>query len=107
MNESQPSHSSPAVKLAIASLALSVVSLLAYVSIIERASTALFLISTGGALAASIVSLALGLVARKRMRQEGARPKGRLLVTMSILVAIGYAICLGIVALNVLVYRVL
>jgi CHASE3 domain sensor protein len=107
MNKPQPSHSNPAGKLAIASLALSIVSLIAYVSIIERASTALFLISTGGALTASIVSLALGLVARKRMRQEGAGSKGRFLVTMSILVAIGYVICLGIVALNVLVYQVL
>jgi CHASE3 domain sensor protein len=107
MNKSMPSRSNPAIKLAVASLALSIVSLIAYVSIIESASTALFLISTGGALAASIVSLALGLIARKRMRQEGTRAKGRLLVTASILVAIGYVVCLGIVALNVLVYRIL
>jgi hypothetical protein len=107
MDKSQLSRSSPAIKLAIASLVLSIVTLIAYVSIIERASTVLFLISTGGALAASIVSLALGLFARKRTRRDGTGPKDRLWVTASILVAIGYLICLGIVALNVLVYRVL
>ena len=102
-----PSHSKPRVKLAAVSLALSVVSLMAYASIVTRASTTVFLISTGAALTAGIVSLVLGLIARKQMRQEGTGSKDRLLVPLSILVAIGYIVCLGIVAVNIVVYRAL
>ena len=104
---STSSSSNSQVKLAVASLALSVVSLVTYASIITRASNLVFLVATGAALIAGIVSLVLGLAARKRARQEGTESGGRLLVTMSILVAIGYLICLGIVALNIIVYRVL
>ena len=92
--------------LAGASLALSIVSLVVYVNIIVGASTIVFVISTGGALAAGIVSLTLGLIARKQSRQE-LGPKNQLLVIACIVVAIAYLVCISIVALNILVRWVL
>jgi hypothetical protein len=95
------------VKLAAASLGLSIVSLVAYTSVITRATNLVFLVATGAALTAGIVSLVLGLVARKQARQAETRSKGRLLVTLSLLIAVGYLIGLGIIALNIIVFQVL
>ncbi len=92
--------------LAVASLALSIVSLIVYVNIIEGASTIVFVVSTGGAFAAGAASLTLGLIARKRSRQE-PQPKNQLLVVMCIVVAIAYLMCTSIVMLNILVQWVL
>jgi hypothetical protein len=92
---------------AVMSLALSVVSLAVYVSVVDRASTTLFVVATGGALTASVVSLVLGLVAAKQMKQGEARLKDRLVVSTSIVAAIGYIVCVGIVTLNILIHWVL
>jgi hypothetical protein len=101
---STSSNSSPRIiKLAAVSLALSIASLLAYASIIESAPTILFLVSTGGAVAAGIVSLLLALVARKESGQKEVGLRDRLLVTVSVLVAIGYVVCLSIVVFNIIV----
>ena len=93
--------------LAIISLVLSIVSLIIYVSIIEGASAVAFAISTGGAFVAGVVSLALGLIARKQIRQQGSKSKGKLWVTMSIVVAVAYLVCTGIVMLNIVVQWVI
>jgi hypothetical protein len=103
---STPSNSiSGVIRRAAASLALSFASLIAYASVIERTSILLFIISTVAALAAGIVSLLLALAARKKSLQEETRSRDRLVVTASVLVAIGYLVCLGIIAVNILVYR--
>jgi hypothetical protein len=105
---STPSNSSSSViRRATVSLALSFASLMAYASIIENASTVIFYLSTVGALAAGIVSLTLALAAQKESKQKETGARDRLLVTASILVAIGYLVCLGIIAVNILVYRAL
>ena len=101
MNTDERVKSQPKM-LALAGLALSVVSLIVYVNVIEAASPIVFVISTGGALAAGIVSLMLGLAARKRSRQE-PQPKSQLLVIVCIVVSIAYLTCIGIVMLNILV----
>ncbi|MCP4600137.1 MAG: hypothetical protein GY847_06310 [Proteobacteria bacterium] len=88
--------------LAAASLVLSTVSLIVYVNIIAGVSTVVFVIFTGGAFAAGVLSLTLGLIARKQSRQEPQR-KNQLLVMMSIVVAIAYLICISIVILSILV----
>jgi len=88
---------------AIASLVLSIVSLIVYVSVIEGASAAAFVAFTGGAFAAGVVSLALALVARKQIGRQERRPKGALLATMSIVIAIAYLACIGIVMLNIII----
>ena len=93
--------------MAIASLALSIISLMVYVSIIEKSSIIVFLTSTTGAFIASIVSLGLGLVAWKRIRQEEARSRNKLLVIVSIVVAVGYMVCTSIVMLSILVHWVI
>ena len=92
--------------LAVVSLALSIVSLIVYVNIIERVSPAVFVISSGGAFAAGAASLTLALIARKRSRQE-SQPKNQLLVIACIVLAIAYLICTGIVMLNILLQWVL
>jgi hypothetical protein len=103
-----PSNSSSGIiRRAVASLALSVASLVAYASIIESMSVLLFIVATAGALATGVVSLTLAIAARKESRQKETESRDRLLVTASILVAIGYLVCLGIIAVNILVYRVL
>ncbi|MDY7077351.1 MAG: hypothetical protein SXV54_10560 [Chloroflexota bacterium] len=93
--------------LAITSLVLSIVSLVVYVSVIEGASATVFVVSTVGAFVAGVVSLVLALVARKQIGQQGAKSKGRLLVTMSIVVAVGYLVCVSIVMLNIVVQWVI
>ncbi len=92
--------------LAAVGLALSIASLIVYVNIMEGASPLVFVISSGGAFAAGAVSLTLGLIARKRSRQE-PQPKNQLVVTTCIVVAIAYLICTGIVMLNILLQWVL
>ncbi len=92
--------------LAAVGLALSIASLIVYVNIIEGAFTLVFVISSGGAFAAGAASLTLGLIARKRSRQESP-PKNQLLVIACIVVAIAYLICTGIVMLNILLQWVL
>jgi hypothetical protein len=108
MSTSEQSNSDPGVRiLATISLLLSIVSLIVYVNVIEEASASVFAISTGGAFVAGIVSLALGLVARKRIGSPGPKSKGTLLVTMSVVVAIAYLVCIGIVMLSIVVQRMI
>lgn len=81
-------------KLALSSLALSIVSLLVYVSIIARVPIALFAAATIGALVASIAALALGV---------RARAGNKLWATLSIVVALGYLLTMSIVLFDLIV----
>jgi hypothetical protein len=87
-------NQAPNNKRAMGSLALSVVSLLAYAGISARASFALFVVATVGALCAGIIALALGV----RARAENKR-----LAMLSRVVALGYLLALSIVLLNIIV----
>ena len=81
-------------KLAVSSLALSVVNLLTYAIITTRASFALFAVATLGAWLLGIV--ALGIAVRARVARKS-------LARISITVALGYLIATSIVLLNVVV----
>ncbi|MBM3130222.1 MAG: hypothetical protein FJ009_16555 [Chloroflexi bacterium] len=90
-----PGQSSPVNKLALSSLALSGIGLLAYVGISARAPFALFALATLGAWLVGIVALALAAF--------GARGAHQSLARVSIAVACGYLIGMSIVLLNVIV----
>ena len=81
-------------KLAVSSLALECLGLLAYAIITTRASFALFAIATLGAWLLGIV--ALGIAVRARVARKS-------LARLSITVALGYLIATSIVLLNVVV----
>ena len=101
---SASNNSSPGFnRLTMISLAISVASLIGYLNVIARVSTTVFIVFTGGAFIAGLASLVLGLIARKQaVAAEGARRK--LLATLSIVVAIGYMVSIGIILLNIAVY---
>ena len=82
-----------------------IVSLTVYTSTIENSPFAVFLASTYGAFVAGIASLVLSFIAGVQIRQENSKSKNKLLVTVSIAVAIAYTISIGIVSLNIVVYK--
>jgi hypothetical protein len=84
--------------LAVASLVLSLVSLIGYSRVIEQISGIVFVVATAFAFALGVVSLALGIVARRQSRRMNS-----ILATMSIVVALGYLAALGVVLLNITV----
>jgi hypothetical protein len=100
----QPIASPQFNKLALISLTLTIVSLIVYVNFIDGASFVVFFVSTGFALMAGIVSFVLGVVARRQVKRLTPKPKHYRLVTVSIVVAVGYIFSMCIVAFNIIVY---
>jgi hypothetical protein len=90
--------------MAVASLGLLVVSLIAYMGIVGNASPGMFVAATVGASVAGVAGLVLAIVACRRGREEDAKPKIDWLATVSVAVAIGYLLCMGIMLLNIVVY---
>ena len=84
--------------LATASLVLSLVSLIGYSRIIEQSVYIVFVIVTGCVFVVGIISLSMGIIARRQNRRTNP-----VLVTSSIIVALGYLLSIGIVLCNIAV----
>jgi hypothetical protein len=93
-----------ATRFALISLAISVLGLIMYAIVISGAAFMPFAVSTGCASVAGIVSLALGMMALSLSRQREASSSGLRLAMVSLSVAIGYVLVMGILWLNVFIY---
>ena len=92
-------------KLALVSIGLNVLSLLVYTLAVSAAAFQLFTLATEILSVMGIVNLALSVVALTRASRQAAGQRAQKVAWLSLAVALGMLLVIGILLLNIWVYN--